>query len=230
MPEPLPAGRRQRRATASPHHISAVAHLFFDEGAPGQNSTDSSERQLFTLASFGAGEHAAETWVALQTCAPTACRNRIEWRVLPTLNDALLGQMEQLAGCEAVAPAAWCPRQNRIASSALVVCLTSRELGRWATAARVGRLLRLLVPGRLEILVFPDGEGQGVSQIAGDQTTDAEGSVRLLRCQNLIRAVAATSLVTVTILPPAGGRPHRQEVLQRVTDRLTADFSVDPQL
>jgi hypothetical protein len=228
MSEPLPAGRQQRSTARLPHHISAVAHLFFDEGASGQTPAEIRGQSRVMLACFGGGDLAAEAQVALQTCVPAVAKHRIGWRLLPALTDKALCELEALTGGEAAAPAEWRPESMRPVCATLVICLAWHELGQWATSYRVGRLVSLAAPKRLEVLVFSDAAVDG-TPVPRPGPRRGETAVARCRdhCQILTRALVGGCPLTFTILPDANlvtGRVQRQQVLQRVADRVTADF------
>ncbi len=112
----------------------------------------------------------------------------------------------------------------------LVVCLLAREMGCLGPAFRLGRLMGLLAPRRLEILVFPDFWATGGAAVPGtgqrDDRGDGVSEDLLKRCRSLTRAVAGACPVSITVFPAGeSGNPDRSPgmILQKLAARLAVD-------
>lgn len=160
--------------------------------------------------------------------AAGATRGPVRWVHFGGSQDQDLIGLEQLSGLAATAPTGWGKPGDRPGRHGLVVCLLACEVALWSTAFRLGRWLGLLMPRRLEVLVFPDGWSRGPVGVGRQTGRGPIASPAFLeRCHELTRAVAGTCPVTITALP-ADDEAALAAILQNVAGRLTADFSVDP--
>jgi len=288
---PSAGGRRRRqRPERLPHHISSIAHLFFDEGesvalAPGpaatmdfavtsisecrlsayacaglvagaRNLADQGEKWGVRLAEDPGLEWSADSFLpekgarpADGTAAagwdlkswdwpPTVERPEspryLRWSHLASLSASELADLESLSGSKRSAPAGWLAPMVSPGRHGLVMWLLAPEMGLWSTAFGVGRLLGVLVPRRVEILVFPERWASAAKKsfFARRVVGNGTGSPTELfaRGRDLTRAVAGACPVTITAVPDGDAvddEMRLEVILQNIAARLAADFSVD---
>jgi len=163
---------------------------------------------------------------------PTAAAERWwRWTHLRAFADADLANLEILSGTMRFAPRGWHTATAGPAQHGLVICLFAREVSLWVTAFRLGRLVTLLAPPRLEILVFPDcwttdWPGGRRSRLRAQRPLEPQGDL-IARGGDLARAVADACPVVVTALPECGGTGGQESpglILRRIAFRLATDF------
>ncbi len=184
---------------------------------------------LWSAASFLTSEETAAV-----TSDYTETGGALHWSHWPALPDERLSSLEALAGARRAAPVGWDAPRVGPGGQGLFACLLEREMGQWGPAFRLGRLLGLLEPSRLEIIIFPDswakGNDRAESYGGGNLPGTAQAADLLARCRSLTRAVSGTCPVTITALGEGEGESQNSagQALQKIATRLAGDIWVDP--
>lgn len=184
---------------------------------------------LWSAASFLTSDEAAAV-----TGDHTESGGALHWSHWPALPDERLSSLEALAGARRTAPVGWNAPLAGPGGQGLVACLLEREMGQWGPVFRLGRLLGLLGPSRLEIVIFPDSWAKGIDRAKsygrGNLPGTAQAADLLARCRSLTRAVSGTCPVTITALGEgeAESQTSAGQALQKIATRLAGDIWVDP--